>query len=171
MPGNSARENGKLGGRPKGTKSKATLEKEAVLKAFRERAMSVADQLLDSQLILARGQTFLYKITKELVIDKKGKKTYRNRKPKLVIDQAEIEKYLEGLIDEGDKNNPKDPKDAYYFITTKEPNNSAIDSILDRTFGKAVSRTELTGKDGLPLIPDAETKKKSDKAIDEYLEN
>jgi len=32
-------------------------------------------------------------------------------------------------------------------------------------------RTEHTGKDGLPLIPDAETKKKIDKAIDEYLED
>lgn len=169
MPGQSARENGKLGGRPKGSKSKATKEKEAVLQAFRERVMSIADDLLDSQLTLAKGQTFLYKIEKELVIGPKGGKTYRNKRPVQVTEQWEIEAYLEGLLEEGDKDNDNDPNATYYFLTVKEPNNNAIDSMLDRTFGKSVSRTELTGKDGEALIPDKGIQTKIDESINKYL--
>jgi hypothetical protein len=153
MPGDASRENGKRGGRPKGSRSKATLEREAVLAAFRERAMRIADILLDSQLTLAKGQTFLYKIEKEKVKGPKGGISYQRKRPELVTDQWEIESYLEGLIEEGDADNDQDPGATYYFITTKEPNNMAIDSILDRTFGKSVSRTELSGPGGKDLIP------------------
>ena len=131
-----ARENGKKGGRPPGTKSLATLEKEAVLVAFKQKAMKVADILFDSQLTLAKGQTMLYKIEKELVIGPKGGKKYVNSKPKLVTEQWEIESYLLGEIEEGDKDDENDPNATYYYLTTKEPNNQAVDSLLDRTFGK-----------------------------------
>jgi hypothetical protein len=153
MPGQTARENGKKGGRPKGSKSKATLKREAVIAAFRDRVMSVADQLLDAQLSLSKGQTFLYKIEKEKVIGPKGGVSYKNKKPVLVTNQEEIERYLERLVDEGDMDDENDPGDAYYYITTKEPNNMAIDSMLDRTFGKPVNAIELTGKDGERLLP------------------
>lgn len=135
-------------GRKKGTKSAATLEKEAVMAAFRQRAMKVADLLLDSQLTLARGQTFLYKIEKEW--RGKGKSGYWFKKaPKLVTEQWEIEAFLEGEISSNEDDN--DPGATYYFLTTKEPNNQAVDSILDRTFGKSIQGVELSGKDGAPI--------------------
>ena len=41
--------------------------------------------------------------------------------------------------------------------------------LLDRTNGKPVQRNELTGLDGKDLIPDANSLKTADEAIDEYL--
>lgn len=159
--------NGKRGGRPKGKKSLKTLEKEAVLKAFRERAMKHADILFDAQLTLARGQTFLYKIEKELVIGPKGGKKYINSRPKLVTEQWEIEAYLAREVEEGDADDENDPNATYYFLTAKEPNNNAIEGLLDRTFGKATQSIELTPKDP---IPDAQAKKKAELAINIFLD-
>lgn len=137
-------------GRKKGQKDPATLEKEAVLIAFRQRAMGVASKLLDAQLTLARGMNLLYKIEKEWVktgTSKSGKENgyYRKLKPVLVENEMEISQYLEGLIDEGDEDDDQDPGATYYFITTKPPDNNAIDSILDRTFGKATQAVEVSG--------------------------
>ena len=58
-PAHIARENGKKGGRPKGAKSKTTLERERVLAVMRQRTMEQADILLDAQLTLARGLTYI----------------------------------------------------------------------------------------------------------------
>jgi len=144
----AARENGKKGGRPKGRKNDATLEKEAVLAAFKEKTMKAADILFTSQLHLAKGQTFLYKIEKELQIGPKGGKKYVRSKPILVTDQAEIEAYLQNEIVEGDVEDENDPEATYYFLTTKEPDNKAADSLLDRTFGKSaqVIEADITSK-------------------------
>lgn len=145
MAGQTSRKNGKKGGRPKGKKSAATLEREAVLAAFRQRVMGVADLLLDSQLALARGTTYLYKIEKQWVPTGKGKDKgyYRKLRPKLVESQWEIEQYLEGVVENGDVDDDRDPAAAYYFLTTKAPDNDAIDSMMDRTFGKATQVIDL----------------------------
>jgi hypothetical protein len=37
----------------------------------------------------------------------------------------------------------------YYFLLTKAPDNKAIDSLLDRVFGKSVQR--IAGGDGGPI--------------------
>lgn len=161
----TAQNNGKKGGRPKGKKSASTLEKEAVLAAFRTRVMRSADILFNSQITLAKGQTFLYKIEKYW--ETAGKtKVLRKKKPQLVTAQWEIEAYLHGELNDGDLD---DYEATYYFITTKEPNNQAADSLLDRAFGKSTQITELTGKDGKDLIPDETSKAESDKAIKQYL--
>ncbi len=141
-------------GRKPGVKTKVVLEREATLKAFRERAMKHADILFNSQITIARGQTFLYKIEKELIIGPKGGKTYRSKKPELVTSQYEIEMYLEGLIEEGDKDDENDRRATYYFLTTKEPNNNAIDSLLDRTFGKSAQSLEIKGTLNIAKILD-----------------
>lgn len=107
------------------------------MKVFRQKVMQSADVLYASQMTLARGQTYLYRIDKEEIIGPKGGKSYRNKKPELVTSQWEIEEYLQGLIEEGDKDDENDPHAAYYFLTTKDPDNKAIDSMLDRTWGKA----------------------------------
>ena len=139
-PAHIARENGKKGGRPKGSKNKATLERERVLAALRQRTLEHADILFDAQLALARGLTYLYKIEK--YYEGKGKnRVLKRKKPQLVTSQLEIEAYLARQVDEGDMD---DPEDTYFFITTKDPNNQAIDSLLDRTFGKAMQFTENT---------------------------
>lgn len=155
-------------GRKKGKKTAKTLEREAILKAFRERAMKHADILFDAQLTLARGQTFLFKIEKELQIGPKGGKRYVSSRPKLVTTQSEIEDYLAGTIESGNEDDENDPQATYYYITGKEPNNQAIDALLDRTFGKAVNRTELTGKDGGDLFPPEQVMEKAKKALIDF---
>jgi len=131
------RKNAKKAGRPKGKKNKATLEKEAVLAVYRQKIMRNAGILFKSQLHLSTGVSYLYKW-------EKGK-----TRPTLVIDQEEIEEYIikendpERAIKKVDKNA------AYYFITTERPDNRAIDSMLDRTFGKATQ--PVAGEDGGPI--------------------
>lgn len=123
-------------GRPKGSKNPETIEKERVLRALREKVMKSADVLYRSQMTLAVGQTYLYKVLE-------GEK-----KPVLVTDQNEIEMFLQNqekdsLLTDG----------AYYFLTTKDPDNKAIDSLLDRTFGKAQQNIDHT-IDGPSFTPD-----------------
>ncbi len=71
-PAHIARQNGMKGGRPKGSLSKTTLEKQKVMEEFKMKVLRAADVLFQAQLHLAIGQTFLYKIEKELQIGPKG---------------------------------------------------------------------------------------------------
>ena len=113
-------------GRKKGSKDKATIEKERVLAEYRKKIMEHADILFRNQMHLAQGVSYLYKWVK-------GK-----QKPVLVTNQKEIEQFI--CEEEGKKVKKEDriDKDAtYYFISTERPDNKAIDSMLDRTFGKS----------------------------------
>lgn len=139
-------------GRKKGSKLPKTLEREKVLEAVRQRVMGIAHRLVDKQLVLANGQQFLYKIEKEWIKTGKGEKAgyWRNKKPELVEDESTIRWYLENMVDEanGDVEKEDDPSATFYFLTVKEPNNQAIDSMLNRTFGSPVQSTKLIGDDG-----------------------
>lgn len=165
-----AREAGKLGGRPRGSKNKATLEREAVLKGMQQRIMRSVDLLLDSQFTLARGQTFLYKIEKyyDTVTDDKGKarRILRSKPPKIVENPEEIRAYLE-KIDSGEEEE-YDQEADYYFITTKEPDNRAIESLKATAFGRSVQPVALTDTEGKDIV-DHESKKKADQALAGYI--
>ncbi len=150
-PAHIARENGKKGGRPKGSKSQATLEREAVMSAWRQRVFHFANRLLDSQMTLAQGQMFLYRVDKEFIPTGKGPAGgyYRKKKPVLVEDEWEIRAYVERDVEGANPaDDDNDSGSAYYYITAKEPNNMAIDSMLDRAGGKAVATTQITGAAG-----------------------
>jgi hypothetical protein len=135
------------GGRPLGSLGKATIEKKLARKALEQRILQAADEILNAQKVLARGQQFLYKIEKIEVKGPNGGISYRNDKPKLVTEQWEIENYLDELVDKanGDLEDETNPGATYYYITTKEPNNMAIDSMFDRVFGKARQSLGLDG--------------------------
>lgn len=159
------------GGRPKGSKTKATLEKEKVLKALRQRTMRNANLLYDSQMSIARGVQFLYKIEKEFIKTGTNKKTgeavgwYKNKKPVLVESETEIRMYIEGLHEEGDADDVNDSGKTYYYITTQLPDNKALDSMLDRTFGKSAQSVDVTtnGKDmPTPILHVLDTHKKNE---------
>jgi hypothetical protein len=107
------------GGRPKGSKSKTTIEKEHIRQEIHQRVLKGSKRIINSQFNLANGCSFLYRIDK----DEKG----HNSKPVLVKDQAEIETYLSGEYDE---------EDTYYFITTEKPDIRAIQDLWDRVIGK-----------------------------------
>lgn len=121
-------------GRKKGSLSKKTLEQKIVEEELKQRVLQSADSLLDAQLSLAQGCSYLYKIAK----DTKGKE----KKSELITNKHTIQEYLAGTL----KNDGN-----YYYITTEKPSGYAIDSLLDRTFGKSTQKIEATGKDGNPM--------------------
>jgi len=128
-------------GRPEGVKNKATLEKKIVEEEMKQRVLRNSQRLLDAQLSLAQGCSYLYKTEK----DSKGK----NKKPELVVDPETIADYLDGEF--GDGENISDSA-AYYYITASAPDNKAIDSLFDRALGKARQNIGLDGgEDGKPV--------------------
>lgn len=153
-----ARQNGKKGGRPKGKQSKKTiernLERKAVNDAFNQKTLKAANRLWQAQAGLAIGSTYLYKIEKEWVKTGTNRKTgadngfWRKLKPELVTSQLEIESYLMGLVEEGDPEDENDPGATYYFFTTKDPDNRALDSMVDRAMGKTPNATKLVDDEG-----------------------
>lgn len=125
-------------GRPKGSKNADTIEREAALRLYRERVSRQTDKLLDKQLSLAEGCQYLYVIR---TVDKK------KQKAELVKDPETIRLYLEGALNQsGDE--------EWYYITTERPDNLAINSMMDRTYGKpqqSIDHTTLGKKLPTPI--------------------
>jgi hypothetical protein len=135
MAGHTSRKNGEKGGRPPGRKNDATLVREAELERLRQRIFQATDVLVDAQLGLARGKSFLFKAD----TDDDGK----SRRPILVTDPEEIAAYLQ--------ENYNELETTYYYISTEKPDNAAIKDLLDRAYGKAAQSLELSGPGGDPL--------------------
>lgn len=134
-------------GRRKGSKNRATLEKQIVEEEYKQRVLHSANKLLNAQMNLAEGAQYLYRIDKTKIIGPKGGISYRSEKPKLVTDQWEIEEYLAGLTEDGDVEDENDPSAAYYYITAEKPDNKALDSLFDRAFGRVPQRlADFEGK-------------------------
>lgn len=135
----AARENGKLGGRPKGAVSD---EKKAQQEAFKELKMSVLRMqkaLLNAQAGVAKGLTYLYVIKTEEVNGK-----IVRHKPEIVKDPKVIEAYLAEELE--------DDEHYYYYMSTEKPDTKAIDSLLDRVHGKARQNIGLDGgEDDKPI--------------------
>lgn len=115
-------------GRKKGQLNKGTLDKIKVKKKLDQRFLRATEKIANAQISLASGLSFLYKVH----TDKKGIRS----KPQLITEQWEIEAYLNGDY-EGDESD-------YYYITTKEPNNQAIDSIFNRVHGKPTESVDVS---------------------------
>jgi hypothetical protein len=125
-------------GRPKGKKSQTTLEKEAVLAAWRLRVLQKAEQLFHAQYSKAVGSVMVFRVDETEDDNGKVKREHVH-----VTDPDEIKEFLdecEGMNGySGDK---------YYFITEVLPDNKAIDSMMDRTFGKAQQTLDIGNKPG-----------------------
>ena len=116
-------------GRPKGSVEDKTVRKRAVKKAIDERVMRHADKLFHAQLTKAVGSVMVFRV------DKGRSKTVHTQ----ITDPAEIKRFLDehggqsGIVG-----------DSFYFVTDVAPDNRAIDSMLDRTFGRANKSIELS---------------------------
>jgi hypothetical protein len=136
----SSPRNGRKGGRPKGALNKATLEKAKVQAAFEQRVMANADRLFNAQFSLAVGTSKVFRV------DEVGSGKDKKRVHSLVTNEEEIKAFLdecEGGSGEVNK--------VFYYITTAQPDNKALDSLLNRGLGKVKETHELTGKDGKPI--------------------
>lgn len=113
-------------GKPKGTLSSKTLEKQKVQEAFNQRVLAHANDLFNAQFRLAIGSQKVFRVDEEE--DDKGKV---RRVHTLVTDPEEIKTLLDrhdgsdGTVD-----------DAYYYFQEVLPDNRALDSLLNRTLGK-----------------------------------
>lgn len=126
-------------GRKKGKLSAKTLEKKKVEQVMEKKIMRQVDELLRAQFNLAKGCAYLYKISTET--DSKGLK--HKGKPELVTSKSEIEDYLSGEFDGNDE--------EYYYITSDKPDNLAINSLIDRVFGKPKQKIVGGGDEDDPI--------------------
>lgn len=131
-------------GRPKGSMNRTTRLRKEAETALHERILARADDIISNQLQLSRGHSYLFKIITDPKTRKKGK-------PELVVDRNEIMQFLVDRENCDIEGRTEIGNNIYYYISTEKPENKAIDSMLDRVFGKAVNRTELMGKDGTEL--------------------
>lgn len=131
MPRGGKRQNA---GAPKGTIQRRSLEKSAVARALRERTMAHADNLFNAQLTKAVGSVMVFRVDEEEIGGGKTKRVHTH-----ITDPDEIKRVLDkneggaGIIGEN-----------YYFVTDIAPDNRAIDSMLDRTFGKAMQLVKVS---------------------------
>lgn len=119
-------------GRPKGKLSPKTIEKLAVKKAFEDRVAKNANSLFNAQITVAHGAQYLFKRYK---VGKGWSKFER------VTDPEEMAEYLDGDFAE-------DKDRVYYMLTAEKPDVRAIDSLLDRAFGRAPQNLNI--KDDRP---------------------
>ena len=118
-------------GRPTGSQNKETKEKRKAEQEMIQRIVNNLDKILNSQLTLAHGASYLYRI------DETGEGKNIKREHVLVTDPDEIKRYLDSQLDDGEE------LDNYYYITTKTPDGKAIDSLIDRVFGKATQNQNI----------------------------
>ena len=105
-----------------------TLDARRIYAEYRQGILEKAQQLLRRHMIPAMGCTYVYK------------KVGENRV--LVEDPLEIEEAL-NVIDDAEGYDESERSEAhYYYIVTKDPDWRAIESLMNRVFGKAVARLE-----------------------------
>jgi hypothetical protein len=147
-------------GRRKGSQNKATIEERSAREEMRQRVLENVHPLISAQLQLAKGVTFCYRVT----IAERGGRS----EPELVTDPDEIHEAID-LITSGDAYGEIQENDGsvtrYYFLTTKAPDNKALDSLLDRVFGKATFSMDITSG-GQPIGLPPERRQRIDELIE-----
>lgn len=116
-------------------KTSMTRTKTEAKERFISRVQQNVDTLFNAQLALAKGEQHLF--VKYHVGTGKDRRAHID----IVTDPETISNYL---TDYGQSLN-KQSDDEYYYIATKPANNQAIDSLLNRAFGKAPEKIEVEG--------------------------
>ena len=111
-------------GRPVGVKNKTTIERQIAEEEFKNRILASIHDLLNTQMNIAKGASYLYRI------DETGEGSKKKREHVLVTDSEEIKRVLDEVEGTGQVD------DSYYYITTRTPDNKALDSLIDRVFGR-----------------------------------
>ena len=122
-------------GRIKGKVSALTKLRTKKKQLMEKRIIKSIDALLNAQMTIAQGVQMLFKIEK--AADAKG--NIKRSKPILVTDQKEIAEYLEGKF--------KKSTTEFYFMTAEKPDNKALDSLINRAFGKPKESLDITTQD------------------------
>ncbi len=129
MPGPSARENGKKGGRPKGTTGilhKSTIDKELHREVLRQLVCAELQPMTLAQIEHAKGIGYM------LIRRSDG-----------TMSRATDEKQIDAALAAGG---------SMFKLFTQAPNVQAYTALMDRALDKPIERQEVTGKDGEPVI-------------------
>lgn len=121
-------------GRKAHSKNPQTIVREEVLRQFKDRVAKHTDRIFNAQLDLAIGEKYL------LVKRVSGKGKDRKTWVEVVEDVETIKQYLD---DDGETLNA-DAGEEFYYMTTKPANNMALDSLLNRAYGKAQEKMDIT---------------------------
>lgn len=147
---NSKKESKKWGGKRPGSGRKvggenAETKRRRLLEAgFKERIAKHVDDIFNAQLNLATGTAYVYRIDEEL--GPKG--GVKSREHVLVTDPKEIKRALdENEFGSGQVTNLYTGESKYYYVSTKPPNNSALEGLLNRYFGKVPNKLDLEDDD------------------------
>jgi hypothetical protein len=123
-------------GRKKGKLEPQTIEKMKIKKQLEDRIAKNAHILYNAQVTLALGEQYLLKRYKIMV-----GKNYRWSRFERVTDPDEMIEYLDGKFKD-------DSNSVYYMLSAEKPDAKAIDSLLDRAFGRAPQNLNI--KDDRP---------------------
>lgn len=133
-------------------KQKKTIDKEIALEELRQTVLKEIKPMLRSAVSNATGLTVMFQ--KKKVKNKKTNKFERTGDLIRVTDADRVEELLKGNC----------LGDDWYYITTKDPNIQALNTLLDRTFGKAKESLELSGTNGGPVELEVSLQEKINKA-------
>ncbi len=126
-------------GRKKGGMNESSVVKMESKKKFEERVARNADVLYNAQFTVATGVQYLFYRHKEERKQKDGKTKMVWSRFERVTSPEQISQYLNGEFDK---------EEEYYMLTAEKPDTHAIDSLLDRAFGKAPQNLNI--KDDRP---------------------
>lgn len=126
-------------GRPLHSKNPDTIEREEALRQFKSRVAKRVDRLFNAQVTLAEGSTILLRVDK----DSKGKKLPAVQ----VTSPEEMKQFIDELGGQDGEMNGS----SYYFLVAQKPDNMAINSLLDRTFGKPDQAIKHSGDTANPI--------------------
>lgn len=134
--------------------SKKTLTK---IEAWRKAEQAIIDRTLaltNAQTMLGLGTIHVFRIDAKYESFGKVRKLVKE-KPKLIADIDEIINVLDWEYGRrlDDPNRDDGEFATFYFVETKDANNSAIDSQLNRIFGKAAEKLDITsGGNAMPPV-------------------
>lgn len=115
------------------------INEEEIAEVFKKRIALHSNSLLTAMLSAALGQQFLYKVVE--TIEDSGKVKQKHVQ---VTDPEEIQQYLDNPLEVNGRD--------YFYITEKQPDINAVNSLLDRFMGrpttKVVGATNPDGSEG-----------------------
>ena len=128
MAGAASRDNGKKGGRPKGSQSQATLTKAEAREALRTVVISHMDAMLSAQIKNAQGINYLVKRAKA-----------GGKFEKVKADQ--LDAVLAGQDDDS----------LILEVWEERPNVQAFTDLMNRALDKPIEQIELSGNEDRPV--------------------
>lgn len=132
-------------------KNPDTIIREETIRQFKDRVAKNTDRIFNAQLDLAIGEKYL--MVKRVTGTGKDRKTW----VEVVDDMETIKEYID---DDGESLNA-DAGEDYYYMSTRGANNSALDSLLNRAYGKAEEKMDVTSNgeklEGLVIVKNDDT--------------